>query len=68
MDKVKLPVQFSGETPWDAIVNHNGLSIIEEQEFLDFCTRMNISQDASLKTLSRAYATHKTLAEWTKHE
>lgn len=26
-------VQFDGETPWDAIVNHNSLDIEEERAF-----------------------------------
>ena len=48
-------VRFSGESPWDAIVNHHGLDIVEEKEFLDFCTWRNVGKDASPEVLHRVY-------------
>ena len=51
-----MTIQFSGETPWDAIVNHNGLDIEEEVAFLTYLEREEIAVDtASLATLSEAY-------------
>ena len=51
-----MTTQFSGETPWDAIVNEYSLDIEEEAGFLSYLQCEEIAVDtASLETLSQAY-------------
>ena len=46
---------LKGETPYDAIINHNSLDIEEEQAFLDFIHSMGLSEDSSLVELESAF-------------
>ena len=36
--EVVMTTQFSGESPWDAVVQDNSLDIVEEELFYEFCT------------------------------
>lgn len=50
-------VQFSGESPWDAIVHHNSLDMVEEDELLEFCHARGADvHTASLSDLERLFA------------
>ena len=56
----KEPVQFQGESPWTAIVHHEGLDIVEEEAFQKF-VQMKLDVENKGRVLSAA-----TLAELTK--
>lgn len=46
---------FSGETPYQALVNHNGLNIIEEDAFLSFLESKGFGTDAAPEILESLY-------------
>lgn len=47
-------VRFSGETAWDAVVNHNSLDIVEEDAFLAFCAARGLGKDSAQAELEAA--------------
>lgn len=51
-------VRFSGETAWDAVVNHNSLDIVEEEGFLAFCAERGLGKGSAQPELEKA------LREW----
>jgi len=52
-----ISVRFSGETPWDAIVNHNSLDEEEEEKLLQFCERVHRApKQLPLEALERLYS------------
>jgi hypothetical protein len=48
-------VRFSGESPWNAVINHNSLDIVEEVAFLAWCIRNGIDRESSLSILEAAF-------------
>ena len=51
-----MAVQFSGETPWEAIVHHESLDIEEESELAAFCATQGV--DPQTATLAELEALH----------
>ena len=51
----KPTVRFSGESSWDAIVNHYSLDIIEEDTFSIYLTERGYGRDIPLETLEEVY-------------
>jgi len=47
--------QFSDETAWDAIINHNSLDIVNESNFKSFCVYNRVNLD-DLTQLEQSYA------------
>lgn len=47
--------RFSGETAWDAVVNHNSLDIVEEDGFLAFCAARGLGKDSKALELDAAF-------------
>ena len=60
-------VQFSGENPWDAIVHHEGLDIVEEEVFQKF-VQMKIDVENKGRVLSAVSLDElkKWFGEWKK--
>ena len=54
----KTATRLSGETPWDAIVHHFGLDIVEEPSFEIFCIRSGYDypRKLPLETLEELYS------------
>ena len=54
-----MTIQFSGESDWDAIVNHNSLDIVEEERFIEYIVSMgwdpNITKLHALEILFGAW-------------
>lgn len=46
-----MTVQFSGESDWDALINHRSLNIGEEDEFEEFVKSKGYSADSQLEIL-----------------
>ena len=53
----KTATRLSGESPWDAIINHFGLEIVEQHGFEIFCIRSGYDnpQSLPLETLEELY-------------
>lgn len=45
-------VQFSGESPWQAIVNHESLDIEEEANFRQFCVDQGYPSPENFSSLA----------------
>lgn len=48
-------VRFSGETAWDAVVNHNSLDIEEEDRFRAFCWTRGLGKGSKALELDAAF-------------
>ena len=51
MSNIGMTVQFSGEDDWDAVINHFGFNIIEEDEFEQFIVSKDYSKESQLEIL-----------------
>lgn len=54
-------VQFSGESPWQALINHESLDIEEEAEFRQFCIDQRYS---SPENFSSAAILNDLFIQW----
>jgi len=50
-----LTVQFQGESDWDAVINHWSLTIVEEDEFLDYIKGRGHGKHTQLELLETLY-------------
>lgn len=51
MTDIGMAVQFSGEDDWEAVINHFGFNIVEEDEFEEFVKSKGYSKDSQLELL-----------------
>ena len=62
MTDIGMTVQFLGENDWEAVVNHFGFNIVEEDEFEQFVKSRGYSKDSQLEILEML------VKEWFKKE
>lgn len=65
LEEKQMPViQFSGETPWNALVNHHSLDLEEERELHEFCAKQKVDPEtAPLAELQLAYVEWRCMTD-----
>ena len=64
-----LASRLSGESPWDAVVNHFGLDIVDEAAFHVYCVHLYYDSPRylPLETLEALYARWNKLVRHNSH-